>query len=369
MHLHYLIDKKNRNCVVTEGVVAAERTIDGELWLGALLPAGKSNRIVLPRASDHPHIQTGVDDPCWLAIAGGKFGKDSARLRLSFVVGGDVVHREFKLVAGVPTMLRLPSLFDLPDPFACADLVLEVDRAAVDVFVGSSRRVPRDSLLRLARGVGVEIGPGPRPQVHNSRTTQVTYVEEMPAERWLEMYKDDVDAGAWDRCGYKLGKAHDLPVADGSLDFVFSSHVLEHLWNPLGHFDHWRRKLKPGGLVLVVVPAADGTKDFMLAPTSSEQLAEEHRSGRFDVPLSSYQRWVREHRFLGDQDALARQRFAERYSIHVHVYDWVTITNLLRHCVARHGYASFRIQYKRNSKDMIFALKADGAKSEREAGA
>ncbi|MFY7950723.1 MAG: hypothetical protein ACOVRP_16025 [Gemmatimonas sp.] len=63
MHLHYLIDKKNRNCVVTEGVVAAERTIDGELWLGALLPAGKSNRIVLPRASDHPHIQTGVDDP------------------------------------------------------------------------------------------------------------------------------------------------------------------------------------------------------------------------------------------------------------------------------------------------------------------
>lgn len=236
--------------------------------------------------------------------------------------------------------------------------MFEIDRPAADVFLGTSRRVPRDALLRLARGVGVEIGPGPRPQVQNSRHTRVTYVEEMPAERWLEIYRNDVSPDAWARQGYVLGKAHDLPVADGSLDFVFSSHVLEHLWNPLGHFEHWRRKLKPGGVVLAVVPAADGTKDFMLSPTTIDQLVEEHASGRFDIPYADYERWVREHRFPGDHASLAKQRYEERYSIHVHVYDWVTITDLLRRCVAKHGYSAFRLHYKRNSKDFVFALRA-----------
>lgn len=60
MHLHYLVEKKNRNCVVSDGIVPAERTIDGETWLGVRLPAQARNRLALPRAADHPHLQTGT---------------------------------------------------------------------------------------------------------------------------------------------------------------------------------------------------------------------------------------------------------------------------------------------------------------------
>ena len=40
--------------------------------------------------------------------------------------------------------------------------------------------------LAVHSGKGVEIGPGPKPQIHNGPDTQVLYVEEMPAERWVE---------------------------------------------------------------------------------------------------------------------------------------------------------------------------------------
>jgi len=52
--------------------------------------------------------------------------------------------------------------------------------------------------------------------------------------------------------------AHQLgQFSDGSLDFVFSSHCLEHLESPLDALRLWTSKLKPGGVLFLYLPHPD----------------------------------------------------------------------------------------------------------------
>ena len=66
--------------------------------------------------------------------------------------------------------------------------------------------------------------------------------------------------------GMRQVRAWDLPdgdaqllqsVADESLDFVHSSHCLEHMRDPVEALRHWFRVLKPGGHLVCVVPDED----------------------------------------------------------------------------------------------------------------
>lgn len=45
-----------------------------------------------------------------------------------------------------------------------------------------------------------------------------------------------------------------LPFPTGELDYLCSSHVLEHLVNPIAGLLEWHRVLRPGGLLYLVVP-------------------------------------------------------------------------------------------------------------------
>lgn len=46
-------------------------------------------------------------------------------------------------------------------------------------------------------------------------------------------------------------------VADGSLDFVHSSHCLEHMVDPRVALANWLRILRPGGHLICIVPDED----------------------------------------------------------------------------------------------------------------
>lgn len=50
------------------------------------------------------------------------------------------------------------------------------------------------------------------------------------------------------------GEATQIPVKDHSQDFVLSSHVFEHIPNPILALLEWQRVIKPGGYVVMVVP-------------------------------------------------------------------------------------------------------------------
>lgn len=49
--------------------------------------------------------------------------------------------------------------------------------------------------------------------------------------------------------------AFNLPAEDGSLDYVFSSHCLEHIDDFVGALEHWIRKIRPGGCLFLYLPS------------------------------------------------------------------------------------------------------------------
>ncbi len=92
---------------------------------------------------------------------------------------------------------------------------------------------------------------------------------------------------------YVVGDAHNLPVPDNSIDFIFGSHVFEHLANPLGHLERWRRKLRPGGKVLCVIPDLNGTKDALQTPTGPVDWLAEYHAEQWEPTPEQYARYFR----------------------------------------------------------------------------
>src|SRR5206468_3266285 len=71
----------------------------------------------------------------------------------------------------------------------------------------------------------------------------------------------DVGAGPWPLEGAQPvelrdgGDAMNLP--SGEFDYVFSSHCLEHLANPVAAIEHWKTRLKPGCVLFLYLPHPD----------------------------------------------------------------------------------------------------------------
>lgn len=73
----------------------------------------------------------------------------------------------------------------------------------------------------------------------------------------------DVGAGRWPLPGARAIDFADggdaMRIGETDLDFVFSSHCLEHLANPIAALEHWKACLKPGGVVFLYLPHPDMT--------------------------------------------------------------------------------------------------------------
>ncbi len=91
---------------------------------------------------------------------------------------------------------------------------------------------------RYFAGHGIDIGSGP--------DTLGQYTEQYPLM---------LSCRPWD---LKDGDARLLAsLANASMDFVHSSHCLEHMRDPREALHHWLRVLKPGGHLIVTVPDED----------------------------------------------------------------------------------------------------------------
>lgn len=66
-------------------------------------------------------------------------------------------------------------------------------------------------------------------------------------------------------------EADKLPFEDSSQDYVISSHVIEHVPNPIGAFLEWTRILKDGGIVFMIFP-----KKGALPSDASRELTPRH---------------------------------------------------------------------------------------------
>lgn len=97
----------------------------------------------------------------------------------------------------------------------------------------------------------------------------VGYVLEAARREGLSAAGLDTAAFAVEACrsrGFRAeqGTLDALPFPDGSFDIVTAKHVLEHTERPLAALAEIRRVLRPGGVLLVVVPDAGYWKRFLM---------------------------------------------------------------------------------------------------------
>src|SRR6202021_815587 len=62
------------------------------------------------------------------------------------------------------------------------------------------------------------------------------------------------------------------PIGDSTYDVLLSSHNLEHFANPVKALKEWRRVLRPGGALILILPFYKATFDHRRKPTSVEHM-------------------------------------------------------------------------------------------------
>lgn len=68
------------------------------------------------------------------------------------------------------------------------------------------------------------------------------------AGKWPLPGAEPIDSGKWHAADFLPGK---------EWDYIFSSHCLEHLPNPVAAIEHWRAKLRAGGTLFLYLPHPD----------------------------------------------------------------------------------------------------------------
>lgn len=73
-----------------------------------------------------------------------------------------------------------------------------------------------------------------------------------------------------------ISNGNDLPFKDNTVDFVFTSHVLEHFFDPIKALEEWYRVTKKGGYVFMIVPHKERTFDKDRERTTLQELIGRH---------------------------------------------------------------------------------------------
>jgi SAM-dependent methyltransferase len=216
----------------------------------------------------------------------------------------------------------------------------------------------RRLLMPHARGVGVEVGPGLRPLVLPGPGVHVTYLEQQDPHEWLNLYNKTGDKPTLPAPHvlerYVRGSAVTLDcVKSGSLDFVFSNHVFEHLPNPLQVLRNWQQSLRPGGMILGVVPDPRFTFDCRQAPTTLLEAIDEEAAGGHEITAGKYERWCRYTEPRHTPHDLQRRG----YSIHVNFFTPESFTSAMHALQERGWFDRVFVHTATNHKDFGFALR------------
>jgi SAM-dependent methyltransferase len=190
---------------------------------------------------------------------------------------------------------------------------------------------------RFCRGRGAEIGPGKHPRCDPETTITI------------DRFTDNADASL--RPDIVADAAH-IPLCDGALDFLLSSHMLEHHQDTLRTLYEWKRVLKPnGGTLVLILPHYERTFDRFRAVTRLRHHIEDYeRRVAEDDPFHFEE--IREGWSKIDGFEELRHEFEAQWKmdmwdwtgrlregvIHFHVWSQNEMVDLLR-------YAGFSISY------------------------
>jgi hypothetical protein len=140
---------------------------------------------------------------------------------------------------------------------------------------------------RFISGHGLEVGAGTRP-FPVPTGTKVSYGDIRDPVSLKTYFRTDAVQSGEQIDAQTLGG-----IADASLDFVISAHVIEHLRDPIGAIVHAVRVLKDGGIHLLVVPDMRRTFDRHRPETSVAHVLADFRDGGVGTSQQGYEEHLR----------------------------------------------------------------------------
>lgn len=127
-------------------------------------------------------------------------------------------------------------------------------------------------------------------------------------------------------------------VPDASQDFVISSHVIEHMEDPIGAMKGYLRVLKAGGIVLMSVPDRRHCFDRDRPLTPFDHLVADHETGPERTRRQHFLEWAE---LVDGKRGEEIAEYADRiqradYSIHFHVWETTSFLEFLHRAKVRY---------------------------------
>ncbi|UCG17325.1 MAG: methyltransferase domain-containing protein [Phycisphaerales bacterium] len=149
-------------------------------------------------------------------------------------------------------------------------------------------------------------------------------------------------------------------IDSAAFDFVLSSHVVEHLANPLRGLREWGRVLRDEGVLILAVPHKDATFDHLRPLTKIEHILEDFRNDVGEDDPTHIPEVLALHDFARDFWATDREEFARRCAdnvrnrcVHHHVFD----TDLAVRLVDQAGFRILAVDHALPNSIVIVAKK------------
>lgn len=124
--------------------------------------------------------------------------------------------------------------------------------------------------------IGIEIGASAHNPFHLPNCLNVDFTDDMTT-----VFKK-AEVGY---CGHAakvdiVAHAEKLPLENESIDYVISSHVIEHIFDPISALLEWKRVVKKGGYIFIIAPLKDYVPGEIRPITTVQELKDRHEGKR-----------------------------------------------------------------------------------------
>jgi SAM-dependent methyltransferase len=128
-------------------------------------------------------------------------------------------------------------------------------------------------------------------------------------------------------------------IPDHEYDFILSSHNLEHFANPVKAMLEWKRVIRSGGSMIVVLPHYRYTFDHRRTPTNVDHIFEDFAQNRQEDDLTHLPEILDKHDLALDPGVTSAEAFRQRSlanfenrCLHHHVFEEANSCELFTRC-------------------------------------